>query len=56
MGLYALLGDSPADLADRWRRPQAWTPNGALDGVGGGELAVDTLTGTAEGARALVGT
>jgi alkanesulfonate monooxygenase SsuD/methylene tetrahydromethanopterin reductase-like flavin-dependent oxidoreductase (luciferase family) len=48
LGLYTLLGEDRRDLEARYRALQAWTPGGALDGVGLEEYARDTLTGTPE--------
>lgn len=48
VGLYTLIAEGQADLGARWRQLQAWTPNGALDGVTVEEYAADTLTGTPE--------
>ena len=33
LGLNTLVGEDADDLVERWRRLQAWTPGGILDGV-----------------------
>jgi alkanesulfonate monooxygenase SsuD/methylene tetrahydromethanopterin reductase-like flavin-dependent oxidoreductase (luciferase family) len=46
LGLATLLGRDADDLVARWRRLQAWTPGGALDGVELREWAASRLVGT----------
>ncbi len=46
LGLATLIGRDADDLARRWRRLQAWTPGGALDGVPLSEWAAARLVGT----------
>jgi alkanesulfonate monooxygenase SsuD/methylene tetrahydromethanopterin reductase-like flavin-dependent oxidoreductase (luciferase family) len=46
LGLATLLGRDADDLAARWRRLQAWTPGGALDGVELRGWAASRLVGT----------
>jgi alkanesulfonate monooxygenase SsuD/methylene tetrahydromethanopterin reductase-like flavin-dependent oxidoreductase (luciferase family) len=46
LGLATLLGRDADDLAARWRRLQAWTPGGALDGVELRDWAASRLVGT----------
>jgi alkanesulfonate monooxygenase SsuD/methylene tetrahydromethanopterin reductase-like flavin-dependent oxidoreductase (luciferase family) len=46
LGLATLLGRDADDLAARWRRLQAWTPGGALDGVELRDWAASRLAGT----------
>lgn len=48
LGFSTLVGESEADLADRFRALQAWTPGGALDGVGLEDWAAERLVGTPE--------
>jgi probable F420-dependent oxidoreductase len=48
LGLNTLLGRDADDLAERWRRLQAWTPGGALDGVELRDWAASRLVGTPE--------
>jgi probable F420-dependent oxidoreductase len=48
LGLTTLLGRDADDLAARWRRLQAWTPGGALDGVELRDWAASRLVGTAD--------
>ncbi len=54
VGLTLLIGEDQADLADRWRALQAWTPDGALDAGSLEDYARDTLTGTPERVHALI--
>ncbi|HZD38647.1 MAG TPA: LLM class flavin-dependent oxidoreductase [Actinomycetes bacterium] len=46
IGLATLIGRDADDLAERWRRLQAWAPGGALDGVELAEWAAPRLVGT----------
>jgi alkanesulfonate monooxygenase SsuD/methylene tetrahydromethanopterin reductase-like flavin-dependent oxidoreductase (luciferase family) len=46
LGLATLLGRDADDLVARWRRLQAWTPGGALDGVELRDWAASRLVGT----------
>jgi alkanesulfonate monooxygenase SsuD/methylene tetrahydromethanopterin reductase-like flavin-dependent oxidoreductase (luciferase family) len=46
VGLYALVGDSPSDLARRYERLRARTPGGVLDGVGLEDWRQGHLVGT----------
>ena len=46
VGLYALVGESPADLARRFERLRARTPAGVLDGVGLQDWRQGHLVGT----------
>jgi probable F420-dependent oxidoreductase len=46
IGLNTLIGRDADDLAERWRRLQAWAPGGILDGVSLREWAVGRLVGT----------
>jgi probable F420-dependent oxidoreductase len=48
LGLSTLVGRDPDDLVARWRRLQAWTPGGALDGVELADWAASRLVGTPE--------
>jgi len=48
VGLYTLVGDDEADLAERFRALQAWAPGGALDGASVRDWGRDKLVGTAE--------
>ncbi|UJW30534.1 LLM class flavin-dependent oxidoreductase [Saccharothrix sp. AJ9571] len=48
VGLYTLIGRDADDLAERWRRLQAWVPGGLLDDVSLRDWARRTLTGTPE--------
>jgi F420-dependent oxidoreductase-like protein len=48
VGLSTLLGEDEADLAERYRAMQRWTPGGAIDDVPLATWATDTLTGTIE--------
>jgi alkanesulfonate monooxygenase SsuD/methylene tetrahydromethanopterin reductase-like flavin-dependent oxidoreductase (luciferase family) len=48
LGLATLIGRDPDDLAERWRRLQAWAPGGALDGADLREWAGSRLVGTPE--------
>ncbi|MEX2420987.1 MAG: LLM class flavin-dependent oxidoreductase, partial [Actinomycetota bacterium] len=54
VGLYLLMGQDQADLVDRWRALQAWTPGGALDREPLEFNARDTLTGSPERVHALI--
>ena len=46
LGLNTLVGTDADDLAGRWRRLQAWTPGGILDGVELRDWAEGRLVGT----------
>jgi probable F420-dependent oxidoreductase len=46
LGLNTLVGTDADDLATRWRRLQAWTPGGILDGVELRDWAKGRLVGT----------
>jgi alkanesulfonate monooxygenase SsuD/methylene tetrahydromethanopterin reductase-like flavin-dependent oxidoreductase (luciferase family) len=46
LGLSTLIGRDADDLAERWRRLQAWMPGGLLDGVELREWAASRLVGT----------
>jgi probable F420-dependent oxidoreductase len=46
LGLNTLIGRDAGDLADRWRRLQAWTPAGILDGIELRDWAASRLVGT----------
>jgi probable F420-dependent oxidoreductase len=46
LGLNTLVGTDADDLAGRWRRLQAWTPGGVLDGVELRDWAEGRLVGT----------
>jgi probable F420-dependent oxidoreductase len=46
VGLNALLGRDADDLAERWRRLQAWAPGRVLDDVSLRDWAVGRLVGT----------
>lgn len=46
VGLATLIGRDADDLAERWRRLQAWAPGGALDGVELADWAEPRLVGT----------
>ncbi len=46
LGLATLIGRDADDLAARWRRLQAWTPGGVLDGVELRDWAASCLVGT----------
>jgi probable F420-dependent oxidoreductase len=46
LGLNALIGTDADDLVERWRRLQAWTPGGILDGVELRDWAESRLVGT----------
>jgi probable F420-dependent oxidoreductase len=46
LGLSTLLGRDADDLVARWRRLQAWTPGGILDGVELRDWAASRLVGT----------
>jgi len=46
LGLATLIGRDADDLVERWRRLQAWTPGGALDGVELRDWAASRLVGT----------
>jgi alkanesulfonate monooxygenase SsuD/methylene tetrahydromethanopterin reductase-like flavin-dependent oxidoreductase (luciferase family) len=46
LGLSTLVGRDADDLAMRWRRLQAWTPGGILDGVELRDWAASRLVGT----------
>ncbi|HEX2373145.1 MAG TPA: LLM class flavin-dependent oxidoreductase [Actinomycetota bacterium] len=48
LGLSTLIGRDADDLVERWRRLQAWTPGGALDGVELRDWAASRLVGTPE--------
>jgi probable F420-dependent oxidoreductase len=48
LGLNTLIGRDADDLVERWRRLQAWTPGGALDGVELRDWAASRLVGTPE--------
>jgi probable F420-dependent oxidoreductase len=48
VGLYALVGEDPRDLAARFEALRARAPGGALDAVSLAAYAADTLTGTPE--------
>lgn len=54
IGLYLLIGIDEADLAERWKGLQAWTPGGALNDDTLGHYADDTLTGTPNQVRSLI--
>jgi probable F420-dependent oxidoreductase len=46
LGLSTLVGRDADDLVERWRRLQAWTPGGILDGVQLRDWAASRLVGT----------
>jgi probable F420-dependent oxidoreductase len=46
VGLSTLVGRDADDLVERWRRLQAWTPHGLLDGVELRDWAASRLVGT----------
>jgi alkanesulfonate monooxygenase SsuD/methylene tetrahydromethanopterin reductase-like flavin-dependent oxidoreductase (luciferase family) len=46
VGLATLIGRDADDLAERWRRLQAWAPGGALDRVELAAWAAPRLVGT----------
>ena len=46
LGLNTLVGRDADDLVERWRRLQAWTPGGILDGVELRDWAASRLVGT----------
>jgi probable F420-dependent oxidoreductase len=46
LGLNTLVGTDADDLVERWRRLQAWTPGGILDGVELRDWAASRLVGT----------
>jgi alkanesulfonate monooxygenase SsuD/methylene tetrahydromethanopterin reductase-like flavin-dependent oxidoreductase (luciferase family) len=46
LGLSTLVGRDADDLVERWRRLQAWTPGGILDGVELRDWAASRLVGT----------
>jgi probable F420-dependent oxidoreductase len=46
LGLNTLVGTDADDLVGRWRRLQAWTPGGVLDGVELRDWAEGRLVGT----------
>ena len=46
LGLNTLVGRDADDLVGRWRRLQAWTPGGILDGVELRDWAASRLVGT----------
>jgi probable F420-dependent oxidoreductase len=46
LGLSTLIGRDADDLVERWRRLQAWTPGGVLDGVELRDWAASRLVGT----------
>jgi alkanesulfonate monooxygenase SsuD/methylene tetrahydromethanopterin reductase-like flavin-dependent oxidoreductase (luciferase family) len=46
LGLNTLLGRDADDLAERWRRLQAWAPAGTLERVSLADWAVGRLVGT----------
>jgi probable F420-dependent oxidoreductase len=46
LGLSTLIGRDADDLVERWRRLQAWTPGGLLDGVELRDWAASRLVGT----------
>jgi probable F420-dependent oxidoreductase len=48
VGLYALVGEDEADLADRWRRLGAISPPGVLDGLSLDDWRVGRLVGTVD--------
>jgi probable F420-dependent oxidoreductase len=48
LGLSTLIGRDADDLVERWRRLQAWTPGGILDGVELRDWAASRLVGTPE--------
>jgi alkanesulfonate monooxygenase SsuD/methylene tetrahydromethanopterin reductase-like flavin-dependent oxidoreductase (luciferase family) len=48
LGLNTLIGRDADDLVERWRRLQAWTPGGILDGVELRDWAASRLVGTPE--------
>jgi alkanesulfonate monooxygenase SsuD/methylene tetrahydromethanopterin reductase-like flavin-dependent oxidoreductase (luciferase family) len=48
VGLSTLVGRDADDLAERWRKLQAWAPGGALDGVALRDWAAGRLVGTAD--------
>jgi alkanesulfonate monooxygenase SsuD/methylene tetrahydromethanopterin reductase-like flavin-dependent oxidoreductase (luciferase family) len=48
LGLNTLIGRDADDLVERWRRLQAWTPGGSLDGVELRDWAASRLVGTPE--------
>ncbi|MEX0991664.1 MAG: LLM class flavin-dependent oxidoreductase [Actinomycetota bacterium] len=54
VGLPLLMGVDRANLDDRWRVLQAWTPDGAFDAEDLDVFALDTLTGTPERVHALI--
>lgn len=48
VGLYTLVGDSPADVGRRWDGFRSWAPGGAFVGASLEEWSGDTLAGTVE--------
>jgi probable F420-dependent oxidoreductase len=48
LGLNTLVGRDADDLVGRWRRLQAWTPGGILDGLELRDWAASRLVGTPE--------
>jgi alkanesulfonate monooxygenase SsuD/methylene tetrahydromethanopterin reductase-like flavin-dependent oxidoreductase (luciferase family) len=54
LGLYALCGEDERDLARRFERMRAGSPQGVLDGVELSEYRVGRLVGTVEEVRAQV--
>jgi probable F420-dependent oxidoreductase len=46
LGLATLVGRDADDLAERWRRLQAWAPGGALDQTSLADWAASRLVGT----------
>jgi alkanesulfonate monooxygenase SsuD/methylene tetrahydromethanopterin reductase-like flavin-dependent oxidoreductase (luciferase family) len=48
LGLNTLIGRDADDVVERWRRLQAWTPGGILDGVELRDWAASRLVGTPE--------
>lgn len=51
LGLYALVGEDPSDLARRYERLQRVTPSGVLDGVALATWREGRLVGTVEEVR-----
>jgi probable F420-dependent oxidoreductase len=51
LGLFALVGETPSDLARRYERLQGLTPAGVLDGVPLAEWRQGRLVGTVEEVR-----
>lgn len=51
LGLTTLIGRDTDDIADRWRRLQAWSPGGALNGVTLHDWARTRLVGTPQEIR-----